>query len=153
MERATLRIATYNVHKCRGLDHRVRPDRVARVLAELDADIVALQEVVSIESDAAEDNHARFLAEKFHYQWQFGENRRLGAGKYGNVVLSRFPIEFTKNYDLTWRGCERRGCLRADIRIAARCCICSMCISGRGIWSGATRDDCWCTDAFSRVPT
>src|SRR5262252_5305361 len=42
----TLRIATYNVHRCRGLDGRTRPDRTAAVLRAIGADIVALQEVI-----------------------------------------------------------------------------------------------------------
>ena len=42
-----LRIATYNVHRCRGIDGRRRPDRIVDVLREVEADIVALQEVVS----------------------------------------------------------------------------------------------------------
>ena len=41
---ARLRVATYNVHACVGTDGRHDPDRVAAVIAELDADIVALQE-------------------------------------------------------------------------------------------------------------
>ena len=41
------RAATYNVHKCRGLDRRVAPGRIAEVLQEVDADVVALQEVLS----------------------------------------------------------------------------------------------------------
>ena len=44
--RPTLRIATYNIHRCRGLDGRTRPDRIAAVLRAIDADVVALQEVV-----------------------------------------------------------------------------------------------------------
>jgi len=39
-----LRVATYNVHACVGSDGRHDPDRVASVITELDADIVALQE-------------------------------------------------------------------------------------------------------------
>jgi len=39
-----LRIATYNIHKCRGLDRRIKPERIVQVLREVDADIVALQE-------------------------------------------------------------------------------------------------------------
>lgn len=41
------RVATYNIHKCRGMDWRVRPDRIAAVLREVNADIVALQEVLA----------------------------------------------------------------------------------------------------------
>ena len=40
------RVATYNIHKCKGLDQRVKPDRIVEVLREIDADIVALQEVL-----------------------------------------------------------------------------------------------------------
>ena len=41
-----LRIATYNIHRSRGMDRRVSPSRIAEVLRDIDADIVALQEVV-----------------------------------------------------------------------------------------------------------
>ena len=37
-------VASYNIHKCIGVDKRFDPSRVADVIAELDADIVALQE-------------------------------------------------------------------------------------------------------------
>src|SRR5262245_8885822 len=45
-----LRVATYNIHKARGLDGRVSIKRVSRVLKEIQADIIALQEVINIES-------------------------------------------------------------------------------------------------------
>ena len=31
------RVATYNIHKCKGLDQRVKPDRIVEVLREIDA--------------------------------------------------------------------------------------------------------------------
>ena len=37
-------IASYNVHKCVGMDKRFDPDRVAAVIAEIDAEVIALQE-------------------------------------------------------------------------------------------------------------
>jgi len=39
-----LAVASYNIHKCVGTDNRFDPARVAAVIAELDADILALQE-------------------------------------------------------------------------------------------------------------
>jgi endonuclease/exonuclease/phosphatase family metal-dependent hydrolase len=113
-----LRIVTYNVHKCRGLDRRVRPARIVEVLREIDADIIALQEVLSIEGAAREADQACFIAEELGLRYCLGENRRLRGGAYGNVVLSRLPVQATRNYDLSWRGCERRGCLRVDMEIS-----------------------------------
>lgn len=40
-----MKVASYNIHKCRGTDGRVRPDRIVQVLAEIAPELVALQEV------------------------------------------------------------------------------------------------------------
>jgi endonuclease/exonuclease/phosphatase family metal-dependent hydrolase len=112
-----MRIVTYNVHKCRGMDRRERPGRIVEVLRETEADVVALQEVLSIEGSQRERNQARFLAEELGMHYHVGETRKLHGGAYGNVVLSRLPVRAAHNYDITWRGRERRGCLRTDVLI------------------------------------
>jgi endonuclease/exonuclease/phosphatase family metal-dependent hydrolase len=115
---ASLRVVTYNVHKCAGLDRRVRPARVAAVLREIDADLIALQEVVSVESDSTREAHqARFIAEELGFEFRVGENRRHKGGAYGNVVLTRLSVVACHNYDITWRGREPRGALRVDVRL------------------------------------
>ncbi len=113
-----LRVATYNIHKCRGLDRRTRPERISKVIRQLDADIVALQEVLDVRKGKPEFDQARALIDALEgYHWVFGENRQLYGGAYGNMTLSRIPANFSANYDLTWRHRERRGCLRADFDI------------------------------------
>src|SRR5919204_4857948 len=115
-----LRLATYNVHKCRGLDRRVLPERIAQVIAELDADVVALQEVVAEPgSDPKLDQLHSLLKELREYEVSFGENCRLRSGApYGNAILSRLPFIASQNYYLPLTRREQRGCLRADLELS-----------------------------------
>lgn len=113
-----VRVATYNTHKCRGMDGRIRPERIVEVLREIDADIIALQEVMCREGGRQEDNQARYIAEELGLHAELGENRRYRGGAYGNLLLSRLPIHHARNHDLSVVGRERRGCLRTDIRLA-----------------------------------
>lgn len=114
---ARLRVVTYNIHKCRGMDRRVRPERIVAVLKEINPDLIALQEVLSIDNDAHELDQARYVASAMRMECIIGENKRLHGGAYGNVTLSRWPIHYIENYDLSVRGAEPRGCLRTDIQL------------------------------------
>lgn len=116
MERS-IRVATYNIHKCKGMDGRVRPGRILEVLAELDADVVGLQEVVSLQGSSPERNQAEFLANGLAMHLAAGENRPLEGGAYGNVLLSRYPVRSHCNHDVSIAGYEPRGCLRSDIML------------------------------------
>src|SRR4051812_26782166 len=44
IEESVATIASYNIHKCVGTDGRFDPERISRVVAEIDADVIALQE-------------------------------------------------------------------------------------------------------------
>lgn len=111
------RIASYNIHKGRGLDGMVRIERIGRVLAEIDADIVALQEVVSHEGRSIQDHQAGYLADRLGYFYAIGETRKHRGGVYGNVTLSRASFEMVRHVDLSVPGHEERGVLRTDIRL------------------------------------
>jgi endonuclease/exonuclease/phosphatase family metal-dependent hydrolase len=107
-----LRVATYNIHKCRGLDGRVRPGRIAEVLRQVDADIVALQEVLGLE------DQGHYLARELGLHYATGENRKHAGSSYGNAVLSRWPLKNTRNYDVSVPRREPRGCMRTDVQLA-----------------------------------
>ncbi len=111
------RAVTYNIHKCRGMDGRSDPDRIVAVLRAVDADIVALQEVVG---PGGSLDHAAYIAARLGMHSSLGENRRLRGGAYGNLLLSRVAPRTVANYDITVRGREPRGCLRVDLAVAGR---------------------------------
>ncbi len=117
-DHSVLRVATYNTHKGRGIDGRIRPSRVAEVLREFDADVIALQEVVSLTGGRREQNQAQYLADTVGFEFRIGETRKLRGAAYGNVVLSRLPVKQVEIYDLTASRREPRGCIRCDVEVA-----------------------------------
>lgn len=115
----TIRLVTYNIHKCRGWDRRVSPERIALVLAPLEPDCVALQEVVN-SAPFGGINQAQVIADKLgpEYKVTFGRTRDLRGSHYGNATLTRLPVHSTERYNLTWKEREPRGCLRTDLRLS-----------------------------------
>jgi endonuclease/exonuclease/phosphatase family metal-dependent hydrolase len=93
----------------------VRPARIVEVLREIDADIIALQEVLSLRGASREKDQARYISEELEMTCAVGGTRLHKGAVYGNVVLSSLPLLDTRNYDITIRGREQRGCMRADI--------------------------------------
>jgi endonuclease/exonuclease/phosphatase family metal-dependent hydrolase len=112
------RVATYNIHKCRGFDRETSPDRINAVIEELQADVLCLQEVVDAPDGPRIFDQARQIASAFPaYSWCFGANRAFRGGRYGNMTLTRFPIRSWRNHDLSHRKREERGALQVDIQI------------------------------------
>lgn len=103
----TLTVASYNIHKCAGMDRRVDLERIADVLKEIDADLVGIQEVLRPQADA--------LAERLEMQVAMGPTIELTGLPYGNAVLSRLPIRASQPFDLSWRAREPRGGIRLDL--------------------------------------
>ena len=115
LQRKTLRIVTYNIHRCRGLDGRTVPQRAIDVLAGLKADVIALQEVIGAGPNAS--GHAEEIGAALGMGWVMASVRHLRGHQFGNVVLSHYPIRQHVQYDLSWRTCEPRCCQRADILV------------------------------------
>jgi endonuclease/exonuclease/phosphatase family metal-dependent hydrolase len=109
----TLRVATYNVHRCRGMDARTVPQRIASVLAALDADAIALQEVLG--ASQRRPGQAAELGAALGMGWVMAPTRHVRTALFGNVVLSRFPVRHHVQHDLTWKTCEHRGVQRVDV--------------------------------------
>lgn len=110
-----LRIVTYNIHRGRGLDRRTRPERVAEVLQALEADVIALQEVIGPGRTSA--GHAELIGAALGMGWIMGPVRELRQHQFGNVILSRFPMWNHAQHDLSWQTCEPRGAQRVAVDV------------------------------------
>lgn len=113
-----LRLVSYNIHRAIGMDRRFRPDRIAAILADHDADIVMLQEVDEGVPRSRELNLAQELCDSLGFRYHaLGHNVSLRKGWYGNATLSRYPIVRERNIDLTIGRRKRRGCQHTTIEV------------------------------------
>lgn len=112
-----MRVATYNVHSCIGTDGRHDPERVATVITELDADIVALQEFTYPASVALETRSAVTLTTLDSYTCALGPTRQNLTQCFGNALFTRHPILDVHRIDLSMEKREPRGALAATIDV------------------------------------
>ena len=108
-------VATYNVHRWTGLNGRSRPDpaRAGFVISELDADLIALQEV--LRPLRGEDPLER-LADALGLHVTFATTRAHKRGEIGNAILSRWPIAGVSMLDLSFSRLEKRVAVAAQLR-------------------------------------
>lgn len=109
-----LTVATYNIHACIGADRRFEPDRIVCVLQEMNADVVALQEVEH--HDVEGYDLLDYLAAKTGLTAIAGPTLTRETRHYGNAILTKLPILTVNRVDLTLPGCEPRGAL--DVTLA-----------------------------------
>ena len=108
-----VRVATYNVHRWAGLNGTRAPDaaRAGFVISELEADVIALQEVLRPFDE--EDPLAR-LADALHYHAAFVVTRVHRRGELGNAILSRWPITSIFSLGLPSTRVEKRSAVAAQ---------------------------------------
>ena len=116
-----VRVVTYNIHRCRGMDRRVRPERIAALLATIDPDVVALQEVIG--PGLTGPGHAEEIGAALGMGWIMAPARELRRHQFGNVVLSRYPIREHGRVDLSWKTCEPRCAQRVEIDLGDGPCL------------------------------
>ncbi len=117
-EAQTLRVLSYNIHHGEGRDYIVDLERIARVIRSAKPDLVALQEVDSGTERTLGLDQPQELARLTEMNVLFGDNIPYQGGRYGNVLLSRFPIVRHENHPLrSYYDGEQRGVLEVEIQL------------------------------------
>ncbi|MDR3515879.1 MAG: endonuclease/exonuclease/phosphatase family protein [Azospirillaceae bacterium] len=117
---ACVRIGTYNIHSCVGSDARFSPQRTARVINELDVDLIGLQEVGWHHRGEVGVDQFNFLADATGLTAYAGPTKHNDQAHYGNAILTRLPVRAMRSIDLTVGFREPRGALDGDVLINGR---------------------------------
>jgi endonuclease/exonuclease/phosphatase family metal-dependent hydrolase len=113
-------VATYNIRKSIGTDRRRDPARILAVLAEVDADIVALQEADRRFGQRISAIPPQMLAEHSDYAPVELSGRAHSIGWHGNAILVRRGIEVRNATPLIIPTLEPRGAVVAELRIGGQ---------------------------------
>jgi endonuclease/exonuclease/phosphatase family metal-dependent hydrolase len=114
-----LRVATYNVHSCVGMDRQRSEARIAEVIAQLSVDIIGLQELDLSRRRSAGVDQTGMIAEQLGWHSHFHPAMRRGDEHYGNAILSRYPLTFCRAAELPGKApffCrESRAAISMDV--------------------------------------
>jgi endonuclease/exonuclease/phosphatase family metal-dependent hydrolase len=91
-----LRVMTYNVHRCQGMDGRLWPERIARIIALHNPDVVALQELDLGRARTDGIDQARLIARELEMDHHFHPALRVEEEQYGDAILSRLPMRLRR---------------------------------------------------------
>ena len=113
-----IKVMTYNIHHAEGTDGHVNVKRIADLIRDSGADVVALQEVDRGVERTNKIDIMTMLSDLTGMTYAFGKNIEFQGGDYGNGFLTRFPILAEKNlqYHMINPG-EQRGLLQVVLEI------------------------------------
>jgi endonuclease/exonuclease/phosphatase family metal-dependent hydrolase len=118
------RIVTYNVHRCVGNDRRLDVARIAEVLARLEPDIVALQELDVGRKRTNHVDQASEIAQRLDMACHFHAALRVETELYGDAILSAFPEKLIQTGPLPGHPripqLEPRGALWLEVEVDGR---------------------------------
>jgi endonuclease/exonuclease/phosphatase family metal-dependent hydrolase len=113
-------VASYNIHRCIGTDGRHDPERVVRVIRQLQADVVGLQEVESKFGPGSDLPHVEYLAEATGMTAVPGPTVWREDALYGNVLLTTRELQNIDYVDLSVNGREPRGAIQVELDLHGR---------------------------------
>lgn len=108
-------VATYNVHRWVGVDGVLDPARVVKVIRQLGAGIVGLQEVTFPHQEGYGDFGQKDLASQTGMEVIPGPTLFRENSHFGNVLLVAYPVLEVRHLDLSVPGREPRGAIDVDL--------------------------------------
>jgi endonuclease/exonuclease/phosphatase family metal-dependent hydrolase len=112
-----IKFVSYNIRKSIGTDRRRQPERIMQILGELDADIVALQEVDRRFGQRATTLSPDLIVDFTNYMpVRFGI-REQSLGWHGNVLLVKKGLHVANQRRIDLPAFEPRGAVMADVEV------------------------------------
>lgn len=117
-----LRVMTYNIHSCMGIDGKIRPERVARVINHFDPDIVAVQEIDCHRVRSGGHDQAQLIADHLRMTHDFQAMFEEEKERYGIAIFAKQPFRIMKAAHLTAAEGRReaRGAIWVQLEIEGR---------------------------------
>lgn len=135
----SLRLATWNIHSGIGGDRGFDMARIVAVLAEIDADVVGLQEVGWHRRTHHRIDQFAYLREHTGYTVVEGLVRDPLRARFGNALLTRLPVEGVQWVDLKIRGHVPRAALVAAVQRGAALLQVAVLHFGLTVWERETQ--------------
>lgn len=123
-----LKVFSYNIHKGYGFANRsFLLSEIREAVRSVGADLVLLQEVRGLDLETDYDQHPfassaqfEYLADSIWSHFAYGKNAVTSGGHHGNAILSKYPILWTENFDISAHRFENRGLLHAVIDLTPK---------------------------------
>jgi endonuclease/exonuclease/phosphatase family metal-dependent hydrolase len=115
--RSRLIVASYNIHGCIGTDRKHDTTRIARVIREVGAHVLGVQELhaYGVGPDPIDEVH--FLAAVSGFEVVTGTTFVGPRGDYGIALFSRLPVLAVRRIDLHVPPREPRCALDVDVAV------------------------------------
>lgn len=111
-----MRILSYNIRHGEGMDGKIDLERIAKVIAKADPDLVALQEIDRGCTRSGRQDIVKELGDRLSLDYRFGKFMDHDGGEYGLAVLSRYPVvEFIRH--ALPDGAEPRCALEVQVEV------------------------------------
>lgn len=132
----SLKILTLNTHKgFTALNRRFILPELRDAVRAMSTDIVFLQEVLGTHTrhsaryaDWPDVPQYEFLADTMWKDFSYGRNAVYPHGDHGNALLSKFPITYYENIDISIGTLEQRGLLHSVIYVPGHHQVHAICV-------------------------